>query len=69
MLVTHNYFGNFYFNCDLNFDKYLLLSANLAAKRRDYRTQHISAASSHSNFEVILSIVYCCKGCILDKAS
>ena len=67
MLVTH--FEILYFNRDLNSDKYLLLSAKLAPKSRDYRTQHISVASSHNNFEVIFSFVYCCKGCTLDKAS
>jgi len=69
ILVTHYYFGNLYFNSDLNFDKYLLLSANLAPKSRDYCTQHISVALSYSNFEVILSTVYCCKGCTREKAS
>jgi hypothetical protein len=69
MLVTRCYFGSLYFNRDINSDKYLLLPAKLAPKSRDYRTRHISVASNHNNFEVTFYIVYCCKGCTLDKAS
>ena len=53
MLVTHYYSGSLYFNRYINSDKYLLLSAKLATKSGDYRTQHISAASNNNNFDVI----------------
>jgi hypothetical protein len=62
MLVTHYYSGNLCFNRDTNSDKYLLLSAKLAPKGGDYRTQHISVDSSHTNFDVIFFSCLLLKG-------